>query len=79
LRYSLYCEYRNIFPRTVYASGAVKEDSAGAKMRERVKAKRLESMTAGTAGAVTMAAMTGTTAVTTGMVGMGPTAGDGGD
>jgi hypothetical protein len=77
LRYSLYCEYRNIFPCSVYASGAVKQDSAGVKMQEWVKAKWLKSMTAGTAGAGTMAAMTGTTAVTTGMVGMGPTAGGG--
>ena len=32
---------REIFPRTLYTSGEVRSDSAGAIMREQAKAKRL--------------------------------------
>ena len=41
--YLLCSIYRIIFPLTVYASGSVKQGSAGAMMRERIRAKWLRA------------------------------------
>ena len=43
LGYSHCFKPRNIFPRTVYASGNVKADSVGAMIQEQVREKRLEA------------------------------------